>query len=114
MENLLSSPLFAQANGASQGSLVQTLIMIGVVFFFFYFILWRPERKRRKSLQSLRENMKVGDKVTVMGILGTIDKIQETTVVLKTVDGSKIEVLKAAISEVAATDKVEVVKKEEK
>jgi preprotein translocase subunit YajC len=35
-----------------------------------------------------------------MAILGTIDRITDTTVVLKMVDGSKIEVLKAAITDV--------------
>lgn len=83
----------------------QTLIMIAIAILFFYFILWRPEQKRRKAMETQRNSLKNGDKVTAMGIIGTISKIQENTVILRMVDGSKIEVLKAAISDVVpATD----------
>jgi len=77
----------------------QTLVMLGIAALFFYFILWRPEQKRRNEMESLRNKMKKGDKVTAMGILGTIYKVQEQTVILKMVDGSKIEVLKGAITD---------------
>lgn len=79
---------------------MQTLVMIGVALLFFYFILWRPEQKRRKLMDQQRSAMKSGDKVTAMGIVGTVFKVQDTTVILKMVDGSKIEVLKAAITDV--------------
>jgi preprotein translocase subunit YajC len=92
------------APAARQGSFYQTLIMIAIAIVFFYFILWRPEQKRRKAMESKRSGMKKGDKVTAMGIVGTIDTIKEQSVVLKMIDGSKIEMLKAAITEVIATD----------
>jgi preprotein translocase subunit YajC len=81
-------------------NLTQTLMMIGVAVLFFYFILWRPEQKRRKALDAQRASMKKGDRVTAMGIIGTIVRVQEKSVILKMVDGSKIEVVTAAISEV--------------
>ena len=97
-----SSSLFADGGGAppAQGNFMQTLVMIGVALLFFYFILWRPEQKRKKMIDAQRSGMKPGDKVTAMGIVGTVSKVQETTVILKMVDGSKIEVLKAAITDV--------------
>ena len=99
--SLLTSLAFADGEAAQpQGSFMQTLVMIGVALLFFYFILWRPEQKRRKMLDQQRGSMKTGDKVTAMGIVGTVSKVQETTVILKMVDGSKIEVLKAAITDV--------------
>ena len=86
---------------ASQGGgISQTLIMIGIALVFFYFILWRPEQKRRKASEQMRNAIKKGDRVTAMGIIGRVDKIQEHTVILKMVDGAKIEVLKAAITDV--------------
>ena len=97
-----SSLVFAEgapASGAS-GGYVQTLIMIGVALVFFYFILWRPEQKRRKAQEAQRNAMKKGDRVTAMGIVGTIDKVQEKTVIVKMVDGAKVEFLKGAISDV--------------
>lgn len=78
----------------------QTLVMIAVALVFFYFIMWRPEQKRRKALETVRNELKKGDRVTAMGIIGTVSRVQEHTVILKMVDGSKIEFLKAAISEV--------------
>lgn len=80
----------------------QTLVMIAIALIFFYFILWRPEQKRRKEMEEQRGAMKKGDRVTAMGIVGTVFKVQDQTVILKMVDGSKIEVLKGAISDVQA------------
>ncbi|MCH9610714.1 MAG: hypothetical protein S4CHLAM81_05670 [Chlamydiales bacterium] len=84
------------------GSMWQTLMMVGIAVFFFYFILWRPERKRRKQMDEQRSSMKKGDHVVAMGILGTVDRVKEKSVVVKMVDGAKVEFLMAAISEVRA------------
>lgn len=78
----------------------QTLIMIGIAFLFFYLILWRPEQKRRKAAEAQRNSLKKGDRVTAMGIVGTIANVKEHTVIVRMVDGNKIEFLKAAITEV--------------
>jgi preprotein translocase subunit YajC len=82
---------------------MQTLVMVGLALLFFYFILWRPEQKRRKAMDAQRNAMKKGDKVTAMGIIGTVSKIKEDTVVLRMIDGSEIEFLKAAISDVQSS-----------
>ncbi|MEZ5315509.1 MAG: preprotein translocase subunit YajC [Chlamydiales bacterium] len=100
-----SFSLFAgEETPQNPSSFWQTLIMVAVAVVFFYFILWRPEQKRRKSMEKKRSAMKKGDKVTAMGIIGTIDRLKEQTVVLKMVDGSKIEVIKGAITEVKAKE----------
>lgn len=95
------------APGREQG-LSQTLIMIAIALFFFYFIMWRPEKKRRKALEQQRGSVKKGDRITAMGILGTVVKVQEETLVMKLYDGAKMEILKAAVSDVqpgGASDK---------
>ena len=100
---LLASPalLLAQDGASAQGSMMQTLMMIGIALVFFYFILWRPEQKRRKAADAMRSALKKGDRVTAMGIIGTISKVQDHTVILKMVDDkTMIEVLKAAITDV--------------
>ena len=99
-----ASALLAQeaAPASPGGGLTQTLIMIGIALVFFYFILWRPEQKRRKAAEQMRSSLKKGDRVTAMGIIGKVDKVQDQTIILKMVDGSKIEVLKAAITDVQA------------
>lgn len=105
MKNLLfflpSAAVFAQdAPASSQSGISSTLIMIGIALVFFYFILWRPEQKRRKAAEQMRSSIKKGDRVTAMGIIGKVDRIQEQTIVLKMIDGAKIEVLKAAVTDV--------------
>jgi len=103
---LLSSPvasLFAQEGDAvSGGNLSQLIIMIGIALVFFYFILYRPEQKRRKKAEAMRSSLKKGDKVTAMGIVGTVYKIKDNTVVIKTGEDAKIEMLKGAITDVMA------------
>lgn len=95
---------FAQeAAPSASGGMFQTVIMIALAMLFFYFILWRPEQKRRKAAEQMRSSLKKGDRVTAMGIVGTIAKIQENSVILKMVEGAKIEVLKAAITDVQPT-----------
>jgi preprotein translocase subunit YajC len=96
-------PIFAFAQEeapAQQNTMVSTIVMLAIAMLFFYFILWRPEQKRRKVAEQMRAALKKGDRVTAMGILGVVSKIQEHTVILKMVDGAKIEVLKAAITDV--------------
>lgn len=99
---LASSAVFADTVAAPvrENNLTQTLMMIGVAVVFFYFIMWRPEQKRRKALEQQRSSIKKGDRATAMGIIGTVVKVQDETIILKMVDGSKIEVLKAAVSNV--------------
>ncbi|MCB1082490.1 MAG: preprotein translocase subunit YajC [Chlamydiia bacterium] len=97
----LTATLFADdAAPVRQQSMWNTFMMIGIALVFFYMILWRPEQKRRKKMQQQRSSMKKGDRVTAMGIVGTLDRLDKETATLKMVDGAKIEVLLAAISDV--------------
>lgn len=89
----------AEAPPARDGGFTQTLIMLALAMLFFYFILWRPEQKRRKEQEEQRSSIKPGDRVMAMGIIGTVVKVQDLTVILKMYDGSKIEVVKGAITE---------------
>jgi preprotein translocase subunit YajC len=84
------------------GGLWQTVIMLGIAAVFFYFILFRPEQKRRQMLEEQRTSMKQGDKVIAMGILGEVVRVQDETVIVKMHDGSKLEFLRGAITEVRA------------
>jgi preprotein translocase subunit YajC len=102
--SLLADEAAAPAAG---GNMYQTLMLLGFGVVFFYFLLWRPEQKRRKAIEKQRSGLKKGDRVTAMGIIGSVVRIQDNTVILKMVDGSKIEVLKMAISDVQpGTDEV--------
>ena len=74
------------------------LFFIGVIF---YFLLIRPQQKQRKAHQALVSSVKTGDKVvTSSGIHGMIANVKEQTVMLKIADNVKIEVDKAAITNI--------------
>lgn len=110
-----SGLLFADGAAAKSGNPYQMLVMIGIAIAFFYLIVLRPERKRRKEAEARRNSLQKGDKVTAMGIIGHVAQVKETTVVLKLYDGAKMEILKAAVNEVekdsdAVTPEVQEVK----
>lgn len=65
----------------------------------FYFFLIRPQRKKDKETQSMRNNIQVGDEITTVGgIVGLVVSIKEDTVVLETGgDRSKIRIKRWAV-----------------
>jgi preprotein translocase subunit YajC len=78
---------------------LRSLVLITLAVLLFYFILWRSEKKRRQAAEKVRANLKRGDKVVAVGIIGTVAEVRSETVVLEMVDGAKIEVLTAAITD---------------
>lgn len=110
---LTTAFLSAQEEGAAPPTqnMWQTVAMIVIALAFFYLLLWRPEQKRRKVLEEQRASIKQGDRVVAMGIIGTVLRVENDTVILKMYDGAKIEVLKGAITDVS--DKEEPNAKEE-
>ena len=78
-----------------------TILYIVALFALLYFLFIRPQQKRQKEHQKMISELKVNDEViTAGGILGTIVKIKEDTVVLRLIDNVKIELLKTAITQV--------------
>ena len=75
------------------------LLML-VMFGSLYFFTIRPENKRKKEAQNLRDSLKVGDVITsIGGIVGTICKVDESTIVIETsADRVRIEITKWAVS----------------
>ena len=76
------------------------LIMIVAMLAVFYFMLIRPENKRKKEAEQLRSALKTGDKVTTIGgIQGTVVSVKDEKFVLETgADQVRIEFAKWALS----------------
>ena len=79
-----------------------TIIMIVVLFAMMYFIMIRPENKRKKKAQEMRDSLKKGDIITsIGGIVGKIVAVQKDTIVVETSDDRvRMELTKWAVSSV--------------
>ncbi|MFP4561927.1 MAG: preprotein translocase subunit YajC [Spirochaetia bacterium] len=90
----------ANAQGGS-GQLVTTFVTFGLVILIFYFLIIRPQNKKKKETQSMLSSLQPKDKVaTIGGIRGVVQSVKENTVVLKVDEGTKIEFSKNAIANV--------------
>ena len=77
------------------------IVMIGMLV-LMYFITIRPQQKRQKEEQKMRNNLRVGDELTTIGgIKGRVVSIKDETVTIETgADRSKIQFEKWAIQTV--------------
>lgn len=79
---------------------MESIILLVLMFGMMYFFMIRPENKRKKAAQEMRDSLKVGDEVTTIGgITGTICAVKENTVVFETgADRVRVEITKWAIA----------------
>ena len=85
---------------AGAGGLMGMLPMLLIMNLVFYFLLIRPENKRKKQAEQMRSSVKVGDEVTTIGgIIGTVVSVKDDKFVMETsADLVRIEFAKWAIS----------------
>ena len=104
----LSVTAFAEGEAAADGAAVNTtgamliqLVPFAIALVLLYFILLRPQQKREKQAQAMRENVNVGDEVcTAGGIVGIVLKVEDDTIVMETgAERNKIRIKKWAIHE---------------
>ena len=79
---------------------MSTIGMLVVMLAIFYFLLIRPENKKKKELAKMRSELTIGDEVTTIGgIIGTICAVKEESIVIETsADRVRVEFAKWAIS----------------
>jgi preprotein translocase subunit YajC len=82
--------------GGGLGMILPFVVLIAV----FYFLLIRPENKKKKEAAKMRSELSVGDQITTIGgIVGTICAVKEDTIVIETsADRVRLEFTKWAIS----------------
>lgn len=92
--NLLSILLQAEAG---QGNYM-SIIMIVALFAIMYFFMIRPQQKKQKEIQKMRESLTVGDKVvTAGGIHGKIKDVSDTYFTIEIAEGIRIKVEKSSV-----------------
>ncbi|MDR4948716.1 preprotein translocase subunit YajC [Neobacillus cucumis] len=80
---------------------IGTIIPLILMFVLFYFLLIRPQQKRQKAVANMQSELKKGDKiVTIGGLHGFIDSIDDNKAVIKCGDGSRLTFDRNAIREV--------------
>ena len=76
------------------------LLLIGFMV-LIYFLMIRPENKRRKTHQLMLESLEIGDEVTTSGgILGKITKVHEQFIEISVGENMKLKLQKNSISNV--------------
>ena len=85
---------------APAGDMSGMLIMLVGMVVLFYFMMIRPENKRKKEAEQMRNSLKEGDKITTIGgITGTVVNVKEDKSVIETgADQVRIEFAKWALS----------------
>jgi preprotein translocase subunit YajC len=84
-------------------------VLMGILLLIGYFILWRPEQRKRQEFRGMLDNLKDKDRVvTIGGIHGVVTNIQKdadlVTIRVDEATGAKIRVNTSAIARVVAGD----------
>tara|TARA_B100000003_G_scaffold85323_1_gene76441 strand:- start:1733 stop:2026 length:294 start_codon:yes stop_codon:yes gene_type:complete len=78
-----------------------TLFLLFGFMILIYFLMIRPENKRRKTHQEMISSLEMGDEiVTAGGILGKVSKLTDQYIELSISDNTKIKIQKTSISAV--------------
>ena len=87
-------------SAAPAGGMFSTILMLVMMLAIFYFMLIRPENKRKKEAEQMRSSVKTGDKiVTIGGIMGVVVSVKDDRIVMESsADQVRIELAKWAIS----------------
>ena len=97
--NLFETAAYAaEAGGPPADAGLINLLFLGGFVLIFYFLLWRPQSKRRKEHQALMAGLEKGDEVvTAGGIVGQVNKVENDFVKIQVADNMELRVQKTAI-----------------
>lgn len=81
------------------------ILPIGFLVVFYIFAI-RPQRKKQKEVETMRENLRVGDKIiTIGGINGTVLNLKNDIVTIEVGSSkTKLEMTKWSIGSVVTND----------
>lgn len=92
--------LLQAAAPAGGGGGYMQIVMLVLIIVVFYFFMIRPQTKKAKEAKKFQEGVKKGDKiVTIGGIIGKIAEVQDTSYTIEVEGGTRIRILKTAISQ---------------
>ncbi|MFB6263701.1 MAG: preprotein translocase subunit YajC [Bradymonadaceae bacterium] len=90
--------LIAQSSSGGAGSFLVQLVPIALIILIFWFIVVRPERKKREEHEDFLKSLKVGDRVvTAGGLIGEVQSVDNRIVELQINRDNQVEVLREQI-----------------
>ena len=92
--------ILASSGASSAAGMGGMILWLVILFAFMYFFMIRPENKRKKQAQNMRDSLKKGDMITTIGgIVGKIVMVNPNTIVIETSDDRvRMELTKWAVS----------------
>ena len=99
--NLLPLTIAEAAAPAGSGSPLQFPIMMVLLFAIMYFMMIRPQRRREKERKEMIASVKSGARVLLTsGIIAEVTNVKENTLVVRIAENTKVEIVRAAISQI--------------
>ena len=85
---------------------ISTFLPFIVLILAMWLLLFRPQKKREKEINNMRNNLKVGDEIiTIGGICGKIVKVKDESIVIQVgAERLKFEMMKWSVSKVVSSD----------
>lgn len=97
--------LMMGAPAESGANPIVTLMPLLLIFVVFYFFIIRPQKKKEQERRSMIDAVKKGDRiVTIGGIHGTVEKVDDASVLAQVDNNVKLRVDKNAIASVGAKE----------
>ena len=91
--------------GAAGGSPLSMLLPFVLIFGVFYFIVIMPAKKQQKKKDAMIAGLKKGDRiVTSGGIHGTVATVEDTSLLVKVSENTKVRISKSAIAGLVGSD----------
>jgi preprotein translocase subunit YajC len=96
--NMLT-PGGSSSGGTTQGGGWQMIMLVVVMVGVMYFTMIRPQKKRQKEEQAMRDNISIGDEITTIGgIMGRVVTVKEDSIIIETgADRTKLRIIRSAV-----------------
>ncbi|MFC8845490.1 MULTISPECIES: preprotein translocase subunit YajC [unclassified Micromonospora] len=93
--------LYAAAGSGAGG--LTPILMIALLFGVMYFMMIRPQQKRRREAERMQSALAPGDEVvTIGGLYGTVTGVDDETVLLEVAPGVQARYARPAIARVVS------------
>ena len=90
-----------------EASPFQFPIMMLILFAIMYCLMIRPQKRREKERKEMLENVQSGRRVLLTsGIIGQVPNVKENTIVIRIAENTKVEAVRAAISQILEKDEI--------